>query len=630
MIVDEVQTGWGRTGAWFGFQHLGISPDIVVFGKAIGGGLPLAGIAAPDPLMARWTTGEHGTTFGGNPVACAAGLAALTIIARDGLPERAAAQGERLLERMRGWTGRRGVFDVRGRGLMLGIELLGGGGAPDFDRCQAVKKAAQEEGLLILTCGARLGDPNVDNSAILALDRIPDGLYTTEVTHRKSVYTESKTGAADTRDARYRQIESSLRGEIVKGRWPAGTVMPSRRELAKEYGVSLITLERAIAGLLKDGVLHAQDRRGTYVAEPRQAAGAQTPPETGTIARETDAASQGRLGTAAPSSGRLSRTHTVGIVAALYVMERSHLALNDFWVRLLVHSLEHDLARDGQVTRFFNRFQGQRRPLIPLGEAVDAVISDGADGAAVIALGMDPDEIDRNLSVLDRHDLPVVCVTSGEMRRPVSCVTYDNRGAGYQAAQHLLRGGKGEILYLAPFMAPWVKERLEGIEAAAEHAGLPPGAVRTYPLRSGPWIAEEDPQELGYRSARQAFAEGAMPPRIVSANDGVAFGFLRAASERGLRAGEDFHIVGFDDHPEARSVGLTTLRPPMEAMGQAAAGLLRAALRHDQADTLVRLRWTLLPRESTRRPQSAAGHEIPALHSEPIPPPSTSGRDGKT
>lgn len=404
------------------------------------------------------------------------------------------------------------------------------------------------------------------------------------------MYTEPKGVVVDTGDARYRQIENSLRGEIMKGRWPAGTLMPSRRELAKEYGVSLITLERAIAGLLKDGILHARDRRGTYVTDPAANAGTAM---DGSIAR----GERGTDGT--PANGRPC-AHTVAVVASLYGMERSHLELNNFWVRLLVHSLEHELARDGQATRFFNRFQGPGRPLISLREAVDAVISGGADGAAIIALGMDPDEIDRSLSALDRHDLSVVCVTSGELRRPVPCVTYDNRGAGYQAAQHLLRGGPGEILYLAPFVAPWVQERLEGIEAAVEHAGMPPECVRVYPRKNGPWIGEEDPQVLGYEAGKRAFAEGLNPSRIVCANDGVAFGFLQAGAERGLKAGEDFSIVGFDDHPEARSVGLTTLRPPMEAMGQAAARLLRSALRHDPANTLVRLRWNLLPRESTR------------------------------
>src|SRR5579862_5618767 len=155
LAVDEIQSGCGRTGRWFAFDHLGIDPDIVVFGKAVGGGLPLAGVAARQPLMARWQPGEHGTTFGGNPVACAAGLAALRIIERDSLVERAAVQGERIQARLRPLIGHHGVVDVRGRGLMIGVELRDGAGAPDWGRCTAVKNLCRENGLLVMTCGAR-------------------------------------------------------------------------------------------------------------------------------------------------------------------------------------------------------------------------------------------------------------------------------------------------------------------------------------------------------------------------------------------------------------------------------------------------------------------------------------------
>ncbi len=166
LIADEIQSGWGRTGRWFGFEHLGISPDMVVFGKAVGGGLPLAGLAARTSLMAQWEPGEHGTTFGGNPVACAAGLAALQIIAREGLVERAAHLGETVKARLGALVGRNGVADVRGNGLMLGVELRDANGKPDYARCEAVKLHARAAGLLVLSCGAKIGDPNADNSTL--------------------------------------------------------------------------------------------------------------------------------------------------------------------------------------------------------------------------------------------------------------------------------------------------------------------------------------------------------------------------------------------------------------------------------------------------------------------------------
>jgi len=166
LIADEIQSGFGRTGRWFGFEHLGIVPDITVFGKAVGGGLPLAGVAAPQSLMGRWQPGEHGTTFGGNPLACAAGLAALRVIQREGLVERSARLGEAVKSRLCPLVGKYGVVDVRGNGLMLGVELRDTAGSPDYARCEAVKLRCRAEGLLLLTCGAKIGSPDTDNAAI--------------------------------------------------------------------------------------------------------------------------------------------------------------------------------------------------------------------------------------------------------------------------------------------------------------------------------------------------------------------------------------------------------------------------------------------------------------------------------
>ncbi len=166
LIADEIQSGFGRTGRWFGFEHLGISPDMVVFGKAVGGGLPLAGFGASRSLMGRWQPGEHGTTFGGNPIACAAGLAALRVIEREGLIGRAARLGEAVTARLCELVGQYGVADVRGNGLMIGVELRDPNGQPDYLRCDAVKLRCREAGLLILTCGAKIGNPAADNSTL--------------------------------------------------------------------------------------------------------------------------------------------------------------------------------------------------------------------------------------------------------------------------------------------------------------------------------------------------------------------------------------------------------------------------------------------------------------------------------
>jgi 4-aminobutyrate aminotransferase len=149
LIFDEVQCGIGRTGRPFAAEAYGIGPDVLLFAKGIASGLPLGGIVAPRSLMERWPTGAHGSTFGGNPVACAAALATLDLVERE-LAANAAAVGEHLIGALAELAARQPLVDqVRGRGLMIGIDL------PDHDTAAELERACFERGLLVLTCGER-------------------------------------------------------------------------------------------------------------------------------------------------------------------------------------------------------------------------------------------------------------------------------------------------------------------------------------------------------------------------------------------------------------------------------------------------------------------------------------------
>ena len=156
LIADEVQTGFGRTGRMWAFEQAGIVPDVVVMAKAIANGLPLSAIAASTERMVQWGKGAHGSTFGGNPVACAAGIAVLETIADEGLVENAASRGAELragLERIAAEEPR--IGDIRGPGLMVGVEFVTDreSGAPDGALAKAVSARAADLGLLVLTCG---------------------------------------------------------------------------------------------------------------------------------------------------------------------------------------------------------------------------------------------------------------------------------------------------------------------------------------------------------------------------------------------------------------------------------------------------------------------------------------------
>jgi 4-aminobutyrate aminotransferase len=156
-IADEVQSGYGRTGRMWCFEHAGVVPDVVCVAKSIANGLPLSAIVARRELHERWGLGAHGSTFGGNPVSCAAGVAVLQTIATEGLLANAAARGEQIMAGLRRLTaGDERVGDVRGRGLMIGVELVreSAGRTPDGELGNAVIARCADEGLLVLTCGA--------------------------------------------------------------------------------------------------------------------------------------------------------------------------------------------------------------------------------------------------------------------------------------------------------------------------------------------------------------------------------------------------------------------------------------------------------------------------------------------
>ncbi len=153
MIADEIQSGFGRTGKLFAFEHEGIVPDIVTMAKGLASGMPLSGIAYKHELGEKWITGSHGGTFGGNPVSCASAVATLNVIEQEKLIQNAAMRGEQLLKKLKDLQQQYSfIGDVRGKGLMIGVEFTEKN-SPAPLRAKAVIKAAEEKKLLLLSCG---------------------------------------------------------------------------------------------------------------------------------------------------------------------------------------------------------------------------------------------------------------------------------------------------------------------------------------------------------------------------------------------------------------------------------------------------------------------------------------------
>lgn len=155
LVVDEVQTGWGRTGKFWGGDHMGAQADVLVTAKGLASGFPLSGIAASSALMDKAWPGSQGGTYGANAVACAAALATLDVIREEDLVGNAAARGVQLRTALeKAATDHREITDVRGLGLMLGVEFRDADGTPDGATATAVQQEAARRGLLLLTCGA--------------------------------------------------------------------------------------------------------------------------------------------------------------------------------------------------------------------------------------------------------------------------------------------------------------------------------------------------------------------------------------------------------------------------------------------------------------------------------------------
>ncbi|MBS1953474.1 MAG: aminotransferase class III-fold pyridoxal phosphate-dependent enzyme [Cyanobacteria bacterium SZAS-4] len=156
LIIDEVQSGFGRTGKMFACEHEPVEPDILLMAKGIAGGMPLSGFISRRELTSKWLPGRHGSTFGGNPVSCAAALAVIDVLQEEKLPERAAKVGGQMLKRLQKFAeGKDYIGEVRGLGMMIGIEFNEKDGRPSKELAEKVAERCLENKMIVITCGIR-------------------------------------------------------------------------------------------------------------------------------------------------------------------------------------------------------------------------------------------------------------------------------------------------------------------------------------------------------------------------------------------------------------------------------------------------------------------------------------------
>lgn len=191
LIADEVQSGIGRTGAWFAIEHEGVVPDIVTIAKGVAGGLPLSAVTARKDLMDRVGPGGLGGTYGGNPVACAAALGALETIEADGLLEQACRIETVIREYLEPLVAAQPtVAEVRGRGAMIAVELVDEDGAPDAGLCARVVARCHREGVIVMNAGPSRNIVRLLPPLVIEDELLRDGLEVLT----KAIVTESGAG----------------------------------------------------------------------------------------------------------------------------------------------------------------------------------------------------------------------------------------------------------------------------------------------------------------------------------------------------------------------------------------------------------------------------------------------------
>ncbi|HEY3331808.1 MAG TPA: substrate-binding domain-containing protein [Capsulimonadaceae bacterium] len=377
----------------------------------------------------------------------------------------------------------------------------------------------------------------------------------------------------------YARIQDDMRRRIREGQWTRGMLLPGRLDLSREYSVSLDTLQRAVADLLEDGTLCADSRKGTYVSETA---------DVGV-----------RFSAGTDDANHIASATSIGTLAIITSVLEESLGITDFWLPSVIRAAEDTFRAAGGSVFVINRISPN--PRMPLVEAIRIAMDRGANAIALLEMNEIAHEIGNVFSVIDPDEFPFVCTSGDDIMAPVPHVGYDSRQASYEAAAHLVKQGCDHITFFAPFAAKWAAERLDGVRQAVRDAGLPEDAVTVFPDRTKCLATDANYGPGSFEAANEAIAAGLLTGGMIAQNDNVALGLTRAAQQAGLVAGRDYLLVGFDDVTESVLAGLSTMRPPLEAMGREAAQSVINAINGRPSAGQVRLRSRLVARSSSQR-----------------------------
>lgn len=379
-------------------------------------------------------------------------------------------------------------------------------------------------------------------------------------------------------DSLVERVAQDLRRRISNREFRVGSRLPSRRRLAEHYQVALLTAHKAVLRLVEDGTLSAADRRTPQVARI---------PSPSPIPARPAQVEAGRIALITLTTARATSLDAIG-------HERAE--------RILL-PIELAAAQGGSRCRFINlnrlRDDGshERRTVA---DGLAEAVAWGASSAAIIDPYGDP-QLRSELPTIAACSLRLVYAAAGvsALPMPIPQVLISGDDIGWTAATHLLQAGYEEIIAWQPFQAPWFPERIAKARSACAAAGRP-GAVKSVD-GDGPvcWHSEqqvaETRRQLPALLARGGpLRQGRARRAVLAPNDLIALLLIDALRAAGLEPGRDIGVIGTDDHAGAMGAGLTTLRPPLDALGAATGRLLC-----QHGDETVILQHQLIPRSST-------------------------------
>lgn len=345
-------------------------------------------------------------------------------------------------------------------------------------------------------------------------------------------------------------------------------MIPSRKDLAEHYGVDLNTLQKAIANLLADGTVQARGRWGTFVA---------------TVDGSAPTAVE-------PPRRPLDRPVILGIIDEQVNFRGDHYC-GDSSIERILESVEREFAASSGATLY--AFQDYGEPLRSLRDSASALLARHAEALLIVSYhGLQTSEA---VDVARRASVPTVIIAAEDPGVPVPCVYYDNVFAGFQAAEHLLLTGRRSIAFVTTSGKHWEEARLAGARKALEQAGLDSDCLRVWE----PGAESASPADCAEDEVTVNLGSSPNITGILASTGAGAVGAYRAMSKLGRRPGDDIALIGFDDLPIMRSMGITAVRPPLEAMGLEAVRMLAGALDGYKMLGQSRLNCAIIPRHST-------------------------------